>query len=161
MASAFGHVAVAWVMGKTLHPGRWPLRFWGWAFFCSVLPDLDVLGFFIGIPYEHLFGHRGFTHSIFFALVVGMVVPGLAVNRETLLSISYWRLGFFFFAVTVSHGLLDACTNGGLGIAFFAPFDSTRYFFPWRPLMVSPIGIRSFFSEWGIGVMISELLWIG
>jgi inner membrane protein len=52
-------------------------------------------------------------------------------------------------------------TDGGLGIAFFAPFDSTRYFFPWRPLTVSPIGISQFFSPWGMSVLVSELIWIG
>ncbi len=161
MASAFGHVAVAWALGKTLDPKLYSLRFWGWAFFCSVLPDLDVVGFAFGIPYEHLFGHRGFTHSILFAIVVGLMVPRLAVKPDSFPSISYGRLAFFFFGVTLSHGLLDACTNGGLGIAFFAPFDSTRYFSPWTPLKVSPIGIGSFFSYWGIQVILSEVVWIG
>jgi len=67
----------------------------------------------------------------------------------------------YFSLVTMSHGFLDSLTDGGLGIAFFAPFDSTRYFFPFRPLTVSPIGLAQFFSEWGMGVVLSELLWIG
>ena len=62
--------------------------------------------------------------------------------------------------VTASHGLLDAMTNGGLGIAFFAPFDDGRYFLPWRPIEVSPIGAGAFFSEWGLRVIKSELLWV-
>ena len=161
MASAFGHIAVAWAMGKTLEPRILSRRFFGWAFFCSVLPDLDVIGFAFGIPYEHMFGHRGMTHSIFFAIVVGLVVPKFAVRSQVFSTYSYGGLALFFFCVTMSHGLLDACTNGGLGIAFFAPFDPSRYFFPWRPLMVSPIGITSFFSPWGLGVILNELLWIG
>jgi membrane-bound metal-dependent hydrolase YbcI (DUF457 family) len=60
--------------------------------------------------------------------------------------------------VTASHGVLDAMTDGGLGIAFFAPFDNTRYFFPFRPVKVSPIGL-SFFSARGLDVIWSELLW--
>jgi len=39
-------------------------------------------------------------------------------------------------------------------------FDNDRYFLPWRPVVVSPIGIRPFFSEWGLRVIESELLWI-
>jgi inner membrane protein len=50
-------------------------------------------------------------------------------------------------------------TDGGLGIAFFAPFDNTRYFFPFRPIKVSPIGL-SFFSARGLDVIWSELLWM-
>jgi inner membrane protein len=51
-------------------------------------------------------------------------------------------------------------TNGGLGVAFFAPFQNDRYFFPWRPIQVSPIGVASFFSEWGLRVVRSELQWV-
>jgi inner membrane protein len=68
-------------------------------------------------------------------------------------------LFFYFFIVTASHGALDAMTDGGLGIAFFAPFDNTRYFFPFRPIKVSPIGL-SFFSARGLDVIWSELLWL-
>ena len=62
-------------------------------------------------------------------------------------------------AITASHGVLDALTNGGHGVAFFSPFVNTRYFFPWRPLGVSPMGI-SLFSDRGIQVVLSELVWI-
>jgi inner membrane protein len=65
----------------------------------------------------------------------------------------------YFMAVTASHGLLDAFTNGGRGIAFLAPFSSQRFFFPWRPIQVSPIGV-GFFSSRGLTVLQSELRWI-
>jgi inner membrane protein len=42
--------------------------------------------------------------------------------------------------------------------AFFAPFDGGRYFFPFRPVEVSPIGVGQFFGEWGLAVIRSELL---
>jgi len=61
--------------------------------------------------------------------------------------------------VTISHGVLDACTNGGLGIAFFAPFSDTRFFLPARPIEVSPIG-AAFFSMRGWSVLESEMLWV-
>jgi inner membrane protein len=51
-------------------------------------------------------------------------------------------------------------TNGGLGIAFFSPFDNRRYFLPWRPILVSPRAITRFFSPRGYAVFRSELLWI-
>jgi inner membrane protein len=57
--------------------------------------------------------------------------------------------------------VLDALTNGGPGVAFLAPFDDTRYFFPWRPIPVSPLA-ANFFSEWGWSVFKTELvlLWL-
>ena len=67
----------------------------------------------------------------------------------------------FFFSCTASHALLDAMTNGGLGVAFFSPFDNSRYFLPWRPIQVSPIGISNFLSEWGISVIKNEIIWVG
>ena len=48
----------------------------------------------------------------------------------------------------------------GLGVAFLAPFVNTRYFFPFQPIAVSPIGIGSFFSSRGWEVIASELIWI-
>ena len=66
----------------------------------------------------------------------------------------------YFFLVTASHGILDAMTDGGLGVAFFAPFNNSRYFLPWRPVMVSPIGVGPFFSRYGLNVLLSEVVWI-
>jgi inner membrane protein len=111
----------------------------------SVLPDVDSLGFAAGIPYGHTFGHRGFTHSLFFAACVG-VSPVAAFA--------------FVFSSVASHGLLDAMTTGGLGVAFWSPFSNERYFLPWRVILVSPIGVEPFFSRRGLEVVKSELTWI-
>jgi inner membrane protein len=45
--------------------------------------------------------------------------------------------------------------------SLFAPFDNTRYFLPWRPIVVSPIGVGAFFSRWGLEVLASESVWVG
>jgi len=139
-------------------PGRLPARFWTWTAVCAMLPDIDVIAFAFGIPYGDMFGHRGFTHSLFFAVVIGVLVtwhlwhrPGARSHR---LALFIW-----FTALTASHGILDAMTNGGRGIAFFAPFSDHRYFFPWRPIQVSPIGV-GFFSARGLRVLASEAGWI-
>src|SRR5438094_4032024 len=66
----------------------------------------------------------------------------------------------YFFLAAASHGFLDAMTNGGLGVAFFSPFDKTRYFLPCRPIRVSPISIHRFFSGRGYAVLQTELVWI-
>ena len=161
MASAFGHMAVAYAMGKTLNPAWASTRFWVLSVLCCLLPDVDVLGLLMGIPYEHVLGHRGLTHSITFAILVGIVIPKLAVPTLSCRSGRYGVFVIYFGLVTMSHGFLDAFTDGGLGIAFFAPFDSTRYFFPWRPITVSPIGFSEFFSSWGLSVLLTEGIWIG
>ena len=161
MASVFGHVMLAYAMGKSLRTPFRTARFWWVTMACCLLPDVDVLGLALGIPYEHMLGHRGLTHSIVFAMLVGVVVPRWATPAIALGTRPYWVVAVYFCLVTLSHGLLDALTNGGLGIAFFAPFDSTRYFFPLRPIAVSPIGLSAFLSQEGMGVLLSELVWIG
>jgi len=125
-----------------------------------MLPDVDVIGFSFGIRYEDMFGHRGFTHSLAFAIVMGAVAAARVSNPESRVPNPGWlRLFIWFAAITASHGVLDAFTNGGRGIAFFAPFTNDRYFFPWRPIQVSPIGV-GFFSPRGLSVLASEARWI-
>ena len=55
--------------------------------------------------------------------------------------------------------MLDALTNGGLGVALAWPWSDARFFAPWQPIKVSPIGI-GFFSARGLDVMRSELTWV-
>lgn len=104
---------------------------------CSSLPDIDTLGYWAGIPYGQLLGHRGLTHSIFFACVVAGIA---SLAAPVLASTAKWSFGFVFIS-TASHGLLDTLTDGGRGIALLSPFSNHRYFAPWRPIPVSPIGV--------------------
>lgn len=160
MASVFSHAAVALAIGRLSTNRSMPPRFWWLSIVCSILPDIDVLSFAFGIDYGDLFGHRGLTHSLSFALMLGFVVVRLWFKDVPTGTKMWWMLIAQFFLVTASHGMLDAMTDGGLGVAFFAPFDQSRYFFPWRPVRVSPIGIAPFFSGYGLDVLISEVVWI-
>ena len=121
----------------------------------TILPDLDVIGFYYGIPYGHVLGHRGLTHSLPFALVVGALVAAVAAYPARL---SFTPVWLYFAICLASHGLLDACSDGGSGVAFFAPFSDERYFFPFRPIDVSPIGVDAFFNDRGARVLINELM---
>jgi len=124
---------------------------------CSMLPDADTAAFRFGIAYSDMLGHRGLTHSLAFAALLSIAV--MCVVFKDRLRSERLRIGLFLFLVTASHGVLDAFTNGGLGIAFFAPFSDERFFFPVRPIQVSPIG-AAFCSARGWNVLKSELLWV-
>lgn len=158
MASAFTHVVAAGAIGQAApprHHGDW--RFWYMAALVAVVPDADVIGFKFGVQYGDLWGHRGMTHSLLFAAALGL----LAAARFK----PDWRgegrrLALVFSLIAASHGFLDAFTDGGLGVAFFAPFDRMRYFFPWRPILVSPIGAGRFFTARGLAVIKSEIVWV-
>ncbi len=122
----------------------------------SVLPDADVLAFRFGVAYGSELGHRGFSHSLFFAVMAGAIAcacaPWLRASRFT---------AFLFVGLScASHGLLDMLTNGGHGIAYFWPFTDTRYFLPARVIEVSPLSVRRFLGPAGWDVIVSELRWI-
>jgi inner membrane protein len=161
MASVFAHAFAAAATATCVPERRKLLRMGLLGMLCAILPDVDVLAFRLGIPYEHMLGHRGITHSLTFAAAWGLLMAWLFYPREDTPDSSWWMWALYFGLCTASHGLLDAITNGGRGVAFFAPFDGTRYFFPWRPVQVSPIGTARFFSEWGVRVLLSEVRYIG
>ena len=160
MPSVISHAAVSVAAGVAFAPREVSIRFWSLSLICSMIPDMDSIAFWLGIPYSHLFGHRGFFHSPFFSLLLSLFFVSVFFRSLELFSRHWFFYFIFFFLLSASHGLLDAFTNGGLGIAILSPFDQTRYFFPWRPIAVSPIGVAPFFGRWGLSVMKSELLWV-
>ena len=160
MASIFGHALTAVTLGTSFSKTLTSSKFWLLGIICAILPDADVIGFSFNIDYSSFWGHRGFSHSLVFALLLGVFVTFI-FYRNSFLSKKGMLYILFFTLCTASHAVLDAMTTGGLGVAFFSPFDDTRYFFSWRPIRVSPIGIARFFSERGLKVITSELIWIG
>ena len=126
------------------------------AVIASILPDIDVIGFRLGIPYHHWLGHRGFLHSISFAVLMGLI--GMSFSK--VFKVKPLIVFLVLFLSTVSHGLLDAITDGGLGIALLSPFSEKRFFFPWQPISVSPLSLDRFFSARGWTVIRSELIWV-
>jgi inner membrane protein len=137
-----------------------PLKFWVLSVICPMLPDADAVAFRLGIPYSSALGHRGFFHSLLFSLIIGIVITGIFFREKEFLSREWLLLCGYFSLVSATHGILDAPTNGGPGTVFFSPLTNKRYFFPWTPIEVAPIGIKAFFSAWGMRVLRSEIVWI-
>lgn len=165
MASAFTHAIAAAALAHVLVPQRRGLLLLG--ALCAAAPDLDVIGFRFGVTYGDVLGHRGLTHSLPFAALSAALLARLWHGRSRAVAArerdaarsppSALRVWAFLFAAIASHGLLDALTNGGLGVAFFAPLSAERYFLPWQPIEVSPISVQRFFSARGWRVLASEL----
>lgn len=157
MPTPVTHAVAALAIGSPWYRSEIPKRVWVAAALCSAIPDLDVVGFRVGVHYGDFWGHRGFTHSLMFAALLAASVV-VVLSRKV--GMSRVPLFTYLFLATASHGLLDAMTNGGLGIAFFSPFDNHRYFFPWRPIRVSPITISTFFTGREFAIMRTEFLWV-
>ena len=143
---------MALAMGRS----RVPLRLLVVGIAASILPDVDVIGFRLGIPYGSDYGHRGFTHSLVFAAAVALATTawasGLRASRLATMA--------FVFLSCASHGLLDMLTTAGRGVAYFWPFSSHRYFLPVRVVEASTLSITRFLHETGGHVLRSELFWV-
>ena len=153
MPTVFAHAVAAGALGSAVRPTA---KLVALAALCAVLPDLDVLAFGLGIPYDHPLGHRGLSHSLVFAACVGVVVVALFYREDPQ---RHWLVVLFTLA-TASHGLLDMLTDGGRGVGLWLPFVDERVFFPVRPIRVSPIG-AGFLSPRALAVLASEALWVG
>lgn len=155
MPTIFTHAVVPLALGLALGRNVVPPRLIAAGMFVAIAPDFDTVAFKLGIAYADQFGHRGASHSLSFALAVGVlgaiIAPWLRTTR--------WRALLFLAFCTASHPLLDALTNGGLGVALLWPWSHERFFAPWRPIAVSPIG-AGFFSLRGLAVLWSELQWV-
>jgi inner membrane protein len=145
--ASIGHVAMGFAVAR-VHEGRFRLKAAVAFATFSLVPDLDVIAFKFGIPYQAPFGHRGATHSIAFALLMGLAA--WLVTRS-------WKSTLAMTVVVLTHPLLDMLTDGGLGVALFFPFSNERLFFPWNPLPVAPLGGRML-SARGLHVLLVEAL---
>ena len=156
MASLVTHpiipLAVAVVLGRKIVP----LSVAAIGVLLSGLPDADSIAFRFGIPYSSPFGHRGFTHSIGFALFMA-VLASLAM-RKTIAH--HFAVFIFLFVSILSHGLLDAFTSQGNDVAFLWPFSDTRFFFPFHPVEASPLSVKRFFTRRGFEILSSEAKWV-
>jgi len=156
MPSVLSHPAVPLALGLALGQRVISGRLLLAGVAASVLPDLDVLAFRLGIPYAHDLGHRGASHSIAFAVLLGLIALAFAVHLRASRKTAF----LFVFVAAASHGLLDMLTNGGLGVALAWPVSDGRFFFPVQVIEASPLSLRRFFSSAGAAVVVSELLWV-
>jgi inner membrane protein len=156
MPTILTHALVPLALGAGLGSARVSRPLLITAIVASMLPDIDVLSFRLGIAYGDVFGHRGATHSIGFALLLGLIA--LVFARR----LGSSRLSAFVFVAisAFSHGLLDMLTNGGHGVALLWPISAVRMFAPWQVIEVSPLGLHRFLDGRGVAVLESEIMWV-
>ncbi len=85
----------------------------------GTIPDLDVAANYFTDTVSALEIHRGFTHSIVFAVVFGLLFGWLLSLCDKRASLKEWF--WFWFLCFVTHPLLDAHTTWGTQL--FWPFD--------------------------------------
>jgi inner membrane protein len=120
----------------------------------ALLPDLDVAGLSMGLSDSGLYGHRGYSHSLTFAVAVAGLVWWWARRWGTRPAFS----AVLAFLAVASHGILDAMTYRTRGIPFFWPLTDVRVAFPWRPIPPAPTGVK-FLSLRGLEVTAVEAVY--
>jgi hypothetical protein len=111
----------------------------------AVAPDFDS---WLVAPFHvtrgTLFAHRGFFHTPFFLAILAFA-SAWTVRRGR----AWVGMGALWACAAITHPLLDMLTDGGPGVVLLFPFSIERFFFPWRPIRVSPLSILRFFDRAG------------
>jgi inner membrane protein len=129
----------------------------GWVYWLSaallpVIPDLDTLSV---TSNNSIWGHRGFTHSLAFAVGLGLAATMLA---GWYLRLGFWRSAALFSAIAASHALLDLFTTAGNGIALWWPMSDARAG-PLGPIPVADLGF-DWPNPMRSPAIRKELLWV-
>ena len=120
----------------------------------ACLPDFDVVAFKLGIAYHDAFGHRGFSHSLLFAAILG----ALAALACRPLHSGPLKAGLWVALATAQPAGRDDQWRAGRRLVL--ALGDARYFMPFHPIAVSPIGLSRFLSERGLLVLQSEARWV-
>jgi len=157
MPSLLGHAAAGLAITTAFHGDKLPRRTWALAAFCAMAPDLDWFVSLLDMHRGHVLNHRGAAHSFFAAGLIATAVFLLAFRKEQ-------RRGAVWLCLTiaaVSHGILDALTSGGVGVALFMPFSETRWACLWQPGKVAPLPLGREHTWHFLHSLWTELFWIG
>jgi inner membrane protein len=127
------------VAGRKLGFGRAAL----WGAVAAELPDIDVIVSALADsdPLHMLVGHRGVTHALWFAPLVG-ALGGWLLARTAGPPRGHTGTWILLLTLTLlSHPLLDFCTH--YGTQLLAPFSDQRFALPALPI-VEPIFTGTF-----------------
>jgi inner membrane protein len=144
-----------------------------WGALAQSLPDIDIVASLFVSPDKDLLIHRGITHSLVFAVIVGLLIALLAgrVHRKSLLPPGL--LAIFFVSQIALHDLLDTCNSYGTGL--LEPFNHTRFsinlLYVADPLFTIGLFIATIFlafkntsnpnrKKWAAGAIILSVLYL-
>ncbi len=145
------HIALGACVGEAFFERGFGKKAMIWGALAQSIPDIDFVAGLWTSPAGDLLAHRGFTHSILFAL---LIIPAFALTADKIhrphnIAFRTWIL--FFAAEVFMHLFIDAFNNYGIG--WFEPFSHARYSF--NTIYVAD----PFFSLWpGIALLMLLLL---
>ena len=157
MPSLFGHAVAGLAITESFRAEPLPRRTWLLAPLCAVAPDLDWFASFLTFHKNHILNHRGVAHSLFGALLLALFILAFGSRKEQRVG----RVALCLALAAISHGLMDACTSGGVGVAMFMPFSDSRWACIWQPIQVAPLPVGREDCWLFLASLRSEAFWIG
>jgi len=120
----------------------------------SLLPDLDVIPAIIfGDMHKY---HNNFSHSLFFAIPVALLVAGIF---QRVYRTNFW-LWFVICLLSYDlHILMDALT-AERGVMLFWPLSESRYASPVKIFYGLQWGL-GWFSPWHLWTIFTESVFVG
>ena len=134
------HIALGACIGEAFFEKGFGKKAMLWGALAQSMPDIDFVASFWMSTADDLLAHRGFTHSLLFAVLIVPIMALVAERVHRPHDISYKKWALFFLVEVLTHLFLDAFNNYGIG--WFIPFNDHRFSF--NTLYVADI----FFSIW-------------
>ena len=145
------HIVIGACIGEAFFQKGFGKKAMLWGALAQSIPDIDFISSFWLNTTGGLLAHRGFTHSILFALLIIPVFALTAkkIHRPHNIAFKKWLL--FFAAEVFLHLFIDGFNNYGIG--WFEPFSHVRISF--NTIYVAD----PFFSVWaGIAFIMLVIL---
>jgi inner membrane protein len=98
----------------------------------GLIPDLDTFGRFFMSEVDYMGVHRGFSHSLTFAIIFPYIFAFLTKKLLKKTDISIHRLALLYFLAFLTHILLDSFTS--YGTQLFQPFSN--YAVAWNSIFI-------------------------
>lgn len=121
------HIALGACIGEAFFGRGFGKKAMLWGALAQSAPDIDFLGALWLTTDENLLAHRGFTHSVLFALLVAVFLALLAEKIHRPRNIRFGKWVIFFLTEVLIHLFIDGFNNYGVG--WFEPFSHHRYTF--------------------------------
>ena len=171
------HIALGACIGDAFAGRQLGKKAMFWGAMSQSLPDIDFVASIWSSTTEGLLAHRGFTHSILFALIMAPLLALAAErwHRPHNISLKKWIL--FFGVQILIHLFIDGMNVYGVG--WFEPFSHHRVSYNWiyvaDPFYSVWLGIsfvvllllqgnhpkRKWWVEFGVGMSTIYLLYCG
>ncbi len=118
------HIAIGACIGEAFFEKGFGKKAMIWGILAQSIPDIDFIShLWLNVP-ESLLAHRGFTHSIMFAVLIIPFFALLADKIHQPHNISFRKWIYFFSVEVFFHLFIDAFNNYGIG--WFEPFSHKR-----------------------------------